>query len=131
MSLTPNQLETLRAALDGRYASLLVEVRSELEHTENQQYVELLGRTPGDIGDESVADALADLELAVIDRHVRELRDIDASRARIRDGSFGRCIACGQDIGFERLQAHPTAKRCVVCQRHHERTHAHEGTPTL
>ena len=131
MTLTQNQAQTLKEALDKRYDALLEEVRDELEHTENQQYVELLGRAPGDIGDQSVADALADLSLAVIDRHIRELRDIEATRARLRDGQFGICIECADEIAFDRLQAYPTAKRCIRCQTQRERTHAHEGTPTL
>jgi RNA polymerase-binding protein DksA len=128
---TQTQLDTLKGLLDRRYDALLEEVRSELEASENQQYVELLGRVPGDSADESVADALADLSLGVIDRHIRELRDIEATRARLRQGQFGICIDCGDEIAFERLKAYPTAKRCVRCQGQHERTHAHEGTPTL
>ena len=131
MALTQTQLATLVKALDRRYESLLEEVRDELEKSENQQYVELIGRTPADSGDESVGDALADLNLGIIDRHIREVRDIEAARARIADHSFGICIACKAEIGFERLLAHPTAKRCIVCQQQREKGYAHAGTPKL
>ena len=131
MALSHAQFSQLAGNLAGRYESLLSEVRDALEKSENQQYVELLGRVPGDIGDESVADALADLNLAMIDRHIQELRDIDGARARMKDHSFGICLSCEGDIGFERLRAYPTAKRCLPCQRQRERTYAHEGTPTL
>ncbi|HTT38936.1 MAG TPA: TraR/DksA family transcriptional regulator [Burkholderiales bacterium] len=131
MNLTDTQLSELRRNLDQRHASLLEEVRDELEKSENQQYVELLGRTPGDIADESVADALADLNLGIVDRHILEIRDIEAARARIQAGSFGTCIACGTEIEFERLLAYPTAKRCLACQQHRERTYAHQPTPKL
>jgi RNA polymerase-binding protein DksA len=131
MALSRTEIAQLAGQLDRRYTSLLDEVRAALEQSENQQYVELIGRAPADIGDQSVGDALADLNLALIDRHVRELRDIEATRARLSDRRFGACIDCGQDIGYERLLAYPTAKRCVVCQRQRERTYAHEGTPTL
>ena len=46
MPLSPTQLSELNTKLDKRYESLLEEVRVELEHSENQQYVELIGRTP-------------------------------------------------------------------------------------
>ena len=131
MALMQQQLAELARSLHKRHESLLEEVHDELERSENQQYVELLGRTPADSGDESVADALADLNLGLIDRHIRELRDIEAARTRIGDGSFGSCIDCRAEIGFERLVAYLTAKRCLACQRQRERTHAHEGTPTL
>ena len=131
MAISVTQLSEINGKLDRRYASLLEEVRDALEQSENQQYVELIDRVPADIGDQSVADALADLSLALIDRHIQEVRDIEAARARIRDGRFGACADCGDEIGFDRLLAYPTALRCVRCQRQRERTYAHEGTPTL
>ncbi len=118
-------------ALERRYRALIEDVREALEQSQNQQYVELIDRAPADIGDQSIGDALADLNLALIDRHVQEMRDIEAARARIRDGSFGQCVDCGNDIGDQRLAAYPTAKRCIVCQQQRERTYAHEATPTL
>jgi DnaK suppressor protein len=131
MALTNTQCSKLERKLDQQYKSMLEQVRDALEKSENQQYVELIDRAPADSGDQATGDALADLNLAIIDRHVRELRDIEASRARIADGSFGTCTDCGGDIGFERLLAYPTAKRCFSCQRQHEKTYAHEGNPTL
>ena len=131
MSLSRSHVTELAEQLDRRRESLLEEVRDELEHSENQQYIEIIGRVPPDVGDQSVGDALADLNLAIIDRHVEELRDIDAAKLWIKDGSFGICIDCGSDIGFERLRAYPTAKRCRPCQEHREKTYAHQGTPSL
>jgi RNA polymerase-binding protein DksA len=131
VALTQTQVSKLKRKLDKQYESLLEEVRDALEKSENQQYVELIDRAPADSGDEATGDALADLNLAIIDRHVREIRDIEATRLRIGDGSFGTCIDCSGEIGIERLLAYPTAKRCFVCQRQHEKTYAHEGNPTL
>ena len=131
MTVSKAQLAELAGQLDRRRDALLEEVRDELEHSENQQYIELIGRVPPDIGDQSVGDALADLNLAIIDRHVQELRDIDAAKLRIKAGTYGVCIDCGGHIGVERLRAYPTAKRCRPCQQQRERTYAHEGTPSL
>ena len=131
MALTQTQLSKLEKLLDDRHESLLEEVRDELEKSENQQYVELIGRTPADSGDESVGDMLADVNLGIIDRHIEEIRDIEAAKVRIKERSFGSCIACGQDIAFERLLAYLTAKRCIACQQQHEKTYAHGGTPKL
>jgi RNA polymerase-binding protein DksA len=131
MPLSKARLLKVANTLDHRYASLLEDVRDALEKSENQQYVELIDRVPADIGDQSVGDALADLNLALIDRHIRELRDIEAARIRIKDGRFGICVDCDDEIGFERLLAYPTAERCLACQRQREKTYVHEGTPTL
>jgi RNA polymerase-binding protein DksA len=131
MALSKPRLSKLTTSLDRRYASLLEEVRDALEKSENQQYVALIDGSSTDIADESIADALADLSLAIIDRHIQEMRDIEAARARIKDGSFGICIDCGTEISSERLVVNATAKRCVTCQRQREKTYAHGGFPTL
>ena len=131
MTLSRYQLSKLALRLDRRYAELLEEVRGELERSENTQYIELIDRSPADIGDQALGDALADLNLAMIDRHIRELRDIEATRARMHDRSFGTCIACGAAMAYERLLAYPTAKRCFACQRQRERTYADYKMPTL
>jgi RNA polymerase-binding transcription factor DksA len=64
-----------------------------------------------------------------VDRsHVaRQLRALEAARGRLADGSFGRCIACGRDIEFDRLIAHPAAVRCLSCQRTHEQQHPRDA----
>jgi RNA polymerase-binding protein DksA len=131
VTLSTRQRAEIRALLDARHASLLEEIREELEDSTSTQYIELIDRSPADEGDQSVGDALADLNLAIIDRHVNELRDVERARERIADGTFGVCIDCGDDIAFERLASYPTAKRCVVCQQQRERTYAHGRTPSL
>ena len=60
---------------------------------------------------------------ADLTRDVDELRDIEAARRRLDDGSYGICTDCGVDIGFERLHAEPEAARCIDCQRRHEKTY--------
>lgn len=131
MTLSQPQLSKLRQTLEANYKSLLEKVRDELEKSENQQYVEMIGRVPADTGDAAIGDILADLNLAMIDRHIHEIRDIEAAMARIKDDSLGTCVDCGDEIGFERLLAYPTAKRCLVCQQQRERIYAREGTPKL
>ena len=131
MAMTKTQLAKLERELDVHCAALLEQVREALENSQNQQYVELIDRAPADSGDQATGDALADLNLAIIDRHVREIRDIEAARLRVAEGSFGKCIDCSIDIGFERLRAYPTATRCFTCQQRYEKTYAHEGSPTL
>lgn len=130
-ALTPSQLDQLSQQLRSDYQALLSEVRRELENVGREHPIDLINREPGDVGDESVATALADLNLANLDRHVQELQDIEAAFQRIRNKQYGICIDCGCDIGFDRLQAYPTAKRCVVCQQKHEREYVATDYPTL
>jgi RNA polymerase-binding transcription factor DksA len=44
-----------------------------------------------------------------------EMRMIQAALGRIADGTFGECVACGEPISEERLNAVPHAARCKRC----------------
>lgn len=130
-ALNPPQLELLVNKLNGDNQVLLREVRDELENSGDQHRIDLLNHEPGDSGDESLANALADFNVARLDRQVQGLRDIGAAFRRIKDGEYGVCIDCGDDIGFTRLQAYPIAKRCIACQEQREKQFAQEGHPKM
>lgn len=80
-----------------------------------------------DTGDASVATEQADLRNAQIGRDVGELRQVETALGRIADGSYGFCIDCGQDIPRARLEANPSAERCILCQTARERQYADNG----
>ena len=44
-----------------------------------------------------------------------EVRMIQAALGRIADGTFGECVACGEPISEERMNAVPHAARCKRC----------------
>jgi DnaK suppressor protein len=66
--------------------------------------------------DDALADAVAEMDVAMVIRESQELQDIEDALARIGDGSYGICIDCGGEIGRARLKADPAAKRCLPCQ---------------
>ena len=103
--------------------SLREEIRRELLKSDDEHFIDLAGQVH-DLEESSVADLLVDLNLAMLDQHVDEIRDIDAAMIRIMTGEYGICIDCGCETGFSRLRAVPTAKRCQSCQAAYERTHA-------
>jgi len=41
---------------------------------------------------------------------------IDAALERIKNGTFGICQKCGEEIGRERLDAVPHATMCIQCK---------------
>ena len=128
--LTPRQLEELREKLQARRAELKTLIREELLKADAEQYGELAGQVH-DAEEASVADMLVDLNLATIEHHVAELRQVEEALARMRDGGYGVCIDCGGPVGLARLQANPVALRCIRCQEAWERTHAGTNTPAL
>jgi DnaK suppressor protein len=41
---------------------------------------------------------------------------VESALARIREGSFGECIHCGNEINAKRLEAVPWTRYCIECQ---------------
>ena len=123
MALTPQQTQELHATIDRRRAALASELREDMERVRRDRHEDLAGASP-DAGDESVATLIADLGHAEVGRDLEELRGLEAARGRISDGSYGVCLDCGGEIGFERLRANPAAVRCIDCQTVHEKTYS-------
>lgn len=128
--ISVHQINVFKTKLNDRFMALRREISAELLRSDEEQYSDLAGRVH-DTGDEALADLLVDIELASIDRHVQEIRDIDDALMRIADGSYGTCCDCQEPIAIERLEAYPTARRCIVCQEAHDHAFAHGGHPTL
>jgi RNA polymerase-binding transcription factor DksA len=45
------------------------------------------------------------------------LDDVEEALRRVAEGTYGRCERCGNPIEEARLDAMPTAKRCLACAR--------------
>jgi DnaK suppressor protein len=55
-------------------------------------------------------------EFAMNEHETAELGDIEAALERLDAGTYGQCTDCGVTIPPARLNAYPTAKRCIDCQ---------------
>jgi len=128
--LLPEQSATLKATLRQRFDVLLAEVREDLLKSDDDRAAMLADRVR-DVGDESLADLIVDLDLADTDRDLEELRDVEAALARIDLGTYGMCVQCGGPIPLDRLTAFPTAKRCQPCQAMHEKTFVQKTKASL
>jgi len=119
--LDPTERARLKAELEARRTALRIEVKAQLAGSGDDRVVGLRNRI-AESGDEwGVADGLAELDLAEVRHTLRELTQVDAALARMRDGTYGECIDCGVDIAPARLAVYPTAVRCVDCQHAHEK----------
>ena len=128
--LTQRQLEELTLRLTDRTRLLAARVREELAASDTQHYRDLAGAVT-DTADAALASALVDVDTEIIDRHIIELRDIEAAHQRMKNATYGICSDCGEEVAYQRLVVYPTAKRCVRCQQKHERTYAQQGRPRL
>jgi DnaK suppressor protein len=63
-------------------------------------------------------DAMQGQEMAQEAARRREahLVCIEGALRRIETGGFGYCYVCGEEIDPRRLEADPTATRCIACK---------------
>jgi DnaK suppressor protein len=68
------------------------------------------------LDDRAQAMTERDDEFAMNEHETAELGDIEAALERMDAAAYGQCTDCGVTIAPARLQAYPTAKRCIDCQ---------------
>ena len=52
----------------------------------------------------------------IYNQNIKNQNGLLNALTRMKDGTFETCITCGDEIGMERLNAHPSAFRCIDCQ---------------
>ena len=67
-------------------------------------------------GEESSANAW-DIEWQHREQLEARLRDITDAQDRLLDGTYGKCVECGEEITIGRLTADPAASLCLYCQK--------------
>lgn len=99
------------AAYRERLIARQSELRERLDHIEHD-----LDETPSADTAERVTEREGDEVLEDLgNAGLAELRAIAAALKRIDAGDYGACVACGDDISVERLDAVPHAPRCRRC----------------
>jgi DnaK suppressor protein len=78
--------------------------------------------------DRAALDNECSYTLRIRDRESILIRKIKASLDDIEDGLYGICEDCGRDIGIERLNARPVARRCIRCKTLQEERERLTGT---
>ncbi len=58
------------------------------------------------------------------------LQMVEAALSRIREGTFGECISCGNEINSKRLEAVPWTRYCIACQEKLEKGVLEQDTGT-
>jgi len=105
------RLEHFKKVLEERQQHL----RQAVSRAENE------GRTTvGDIAEDIADRALNSYNKEFLfhqsnnERHLLQM--VEGALARMREGTFGECISCGQEINAKRLEAVPWARHCIECQ---------------
>ena len=69
-----------------------------------------------DPADRAAQEEEFSIELRTRDRERKLIRKIDSTLERLEQGDYGYCDSCGIEIGLRRLEARPTAEKCVDCK---------------
>jgi DnaK suppressor protein len=128
--LTNRERDELSQRLASRRQTLRAEVQRELANSDDPRVTGFMNQLAA-TEDWVLADILGDLDIATVTRDVAELSEVEAALNRVADGSYGTCSDCGEPIGWPRLNAQPTADRCISCQEKLEGRSARPGHPSL
>jgi len=111
--LTDADRADLRRALETERVALLARITG----TDTDELLESTA-TRGQGETEHTVNEIERGVSATLDANAREaLDEIKAALARLDDGTYGVCGACGRPIPVERLRAVPAARLCVACQQ--------------
>ena len=69
-----------------------------------------------DPADRATQEEEFSLELRTRDRERKLIKKIDSTIELIAQNDYGFCESCGIDIGIRRLEARPTANKCIDCK---------------
>jgi len=122
VNFTEEQLQQIKAAIHKRYLELQDEIRSELVNAGEEFDVSRA---------DDINNILADVDTALLDKQINEMRELEMSEKYLMELEFGDCVDCGEEIGFERLIANPSTQRCIECQRKFEKFYPSGNPPSL
>jgi DnaK suppressor protein len=122
-SMEKKKLDTFRKRLESRQQ----ELRRMVSRTEQD------GRTVDEDSAQDIADRAASsynkeflFHQSNNDRQLLQM--VENALSRIREGTFGECVSCGNEINSKRLEAVPWTRHCIECQEKLEQGRLEEAS---
>jgi DnaK suppressor protein len=78
------------------------------------------GQSVQDIGDQAARFYTMELTFLISDALRKRLQLVNEALERLREGAFGACVTCGEELNPKRLEAVPWACYCIHCQERAE-----------
>ncbi len=69
-----------------------------------------------DVTDRATAESDRHMGIIMRERDRQLIGEIREALGRVKEGEYGICQECGEEIGEARLRAQPTATLCVHCK---------------
>jgi DnaK suppressor protein len=73
-----------------------------------------------DIADKAANSYTKEFLFHQSDDHRRLLQLVTEALERLKNGSYGLCVACHEEVQVKRLEAVPWARHCIECQEKQE-----------
>ena len=72
--------------------------------------------TAQDIADRAASSYTKEFLFSQSNNDRQLLQMVETALLRIREGEFGECVSCGEEINAKRLEAVPWTRYCISCQ---------------
>ena len=108
--MNDEQIEHFRGILLNWRGELVDEVTLTVSHMKDEA-----ANFP-DPADRATQEEEFSLELRTRDRERKLIKKIDSTIETIAQDDYGFCESCGIEIGIRRLEARPTANKCIDCK---------------
>ena len=105
------KLDSFRKRLEERQQAL----RKAVSRTEEDGRVADQD-TAQDIADRAASSYTKEFLFSVSNNDRQLLQMVENALQRLREGSFGECVNCGNEINAKRLDAVPWTRYCIECQ---------------
>jgi DnaK suppressor protein len=109
------KLETFKKRLEERQQSL----RKTVSRTEEDGRIADQDSAQ-DIADRAASSYTKEFLFSQSNNERQLLQMVETALQRIREGDFGECVNCGNEINVKRLEAVPWARYCIECQEKRE-----------
>ncbi|PIZ04350.1 MAG: RNA polymerase-binding protein DksA [Gammaproteobacteria bacterium CG_4_10_14_0_8_um_filter_38_16] len=112
--MNERQRDHFRKILDAWKQQLMQDVDTTVGHLKEEAvfYADPVDRASQEEG--------FNLELRTRDRERRLIKKIEQSLDLLNTNEYGFCEDCGAEIGIRRLEARPTAVKCIDCKTFQE-----------
>lgn len=110
------KLDTFKKRLEERQQSL----RKTVSRTEEDGRIADQDSAQ-DIADRAASSYTKEFLFSQSNNDRQLLQMVESALQRIREGSFGECVNCGNEINSKRLEAVPWTRFCIACQEKMEK----------
>ena len=119
--MNENQKDHFKSILRNWRNQLMEEVDRTVHHMQDE------AANYPDPADRATQEEEFSLELRTRDRERKLIKKIDSTIEKIAQNDYGFCESCGIEIGIRRLEARPTANKCIDCKTLDEIKEKHWG----